>query len=353
MYLAAGSFPEEDREGRLYNTGYVFDRQGRELARHRKMHLFDIQVEGGQCFRESDTFSPGDTYTVFDTEFGRMGLCICFDIRFPELFSLMVQVGARLVLVPAAFNRTTGPAHWDLVFRQRAVDGQCFTAGAAPARDPAAAYVSYGPFPGCLTLGRGDPAVRDRRTSRSGGAGSPADGWPCGSSFPCCPPGARICTKRAGKKIDKGEIPLKNAKAKGSCLPHFPPCCSALPRLCGPELHMGSTPETLSFYRNLLVLPVLAVIMVLRRIPFRVPWRILGTIVLVGVLGRGITTLMLYSSYTYIGVGTATTLHFLFPVFVALICRVFYRERIGGAVWPLWSWPAEESFSSWRGAAIR
>ena len=144
VYLAAGSFPEEDREGRLYNTGYVFDRQGRELARHRKMHLFDIQVEGGQCFRESDTFSPGDTYTVFDTEFGRMGLCICFDIRFPELFSLMVQAGARLVLVPAAFNRTTGPAHWDLVFRQRAVDGQCFTAGAAPARDPAAAYVSYG-----------------------------------------------------------------------------------------------------------------------------------------------------------------------------------------------------------------
>lgn len=144
VYLAAGSFPEEDGQGRLFNTGYVFDREGRTLARHRKMHLFDIQVAGGQSFRESDTLSAGNTYTVFETEFGIMGLCICFDIRFPELFSLMVQAGARVILVPAAFNMTTGPAHWDLVFRQRAVDGQCFTAGAAPARDPSAAYVSYG-----------------------------------------------------------------------------------------------------------------------------------------------------------------------------------------------------------------
>ena len=144
VYLAAGSFPEEDGQGRLFNTGYVFDRGGRTLARHRKMHLFDIQVAGGQSFRESDTFSAGNMYTVFETEFGKMGLCICFDIRFPELFSLMVQAGARVILAPAAFNMTTGPAHWDLVFRQRAVDGQCFTAGAAPARDPSASYVSYG-----------------------------------------------------------------------------------------------------------------------------------------------------------------------------------------------------------------
>lgn len=147
---------------------------------------------------------------------------------------------------------------------------------------------------------------------------------------------------------------MKNAKAKGILFTALSALLFGVtPALAALSYRMGSTPETLTFYRNLLVLPVLAVIMGLRRIPFRVPWRILGTIVLVGVLGRGITTLMLYSSYTYIGVGTATTLHFLFPVFVALICRVFYRERIGGAVWPLWSWPAEESFSSWRGAAIR
>ncbi len=80
---------------------------------------------------------------------------------------------------------------------------------------------------------------------------------------------------------------------------------------------LGSTPETLTFYRNLLVLPVLAAVMGIRRISFRLPLRTLRTIVLVGVLGRGITTLLLYSSYVYIGVGTATTLHFLYPVFVA------------------------------------
>lgn len=83
IYLAAGSVPEVDEEGKVYNTAYVFDRQGRQIAKHRKMHLFDINVTGGQYFKESDTLTAGDAITVFDTEFGRMGICICFDIRFP------------------------------------------------------------------------------------------------------------------------------------------------------------------------------------------------------------------------------------------------------------------------------
>ena len=103
------------------------------------------------------------------------------------------------------------------------------------------------------------------------------------------------------------------------------------PALVSMSYDLGSTPETLTFYRNLLVLPVLAAVMGIRRISFRLPLRTLGTIVLVGVLGRGITTLLLYSSYVYIGVGTATTLHFLYPVFVAGICRLFFHERIGTA----------------------
>lgn len=144
MYLSAGSMPELAMGGKIYNTAFVFDRQGHAIARHRKMHLFDISVDGGQQFRESDTLSAGNDVTVFETEFGRLGLCICYDVRFPELSRLMAMARARAVLVPAAFNMTTGPAHWELTFRARALDNQMFFLGTAPARDRSASYRSWG-----------------------------------------------------------------------------------------------------------------------------------------------------------------------------------------------------------------
>jgi predicted amidohydrolase len=144
LYLVAGSMPECDQDQRVYNTAYVFDRQGNQIGKHRKMHLFDIDVEGGQYFKESDTLSPGNQATVFATEFCRIGLAICYDIRFPELCRLMVDEGAQLIIVPAAFNMTTGPAHWEMLFRTRAVDNQVYMVGAAPARQTDAPYVSYG-----------------------------------------------------------------------------------------------------------------------------------------------------------------------------------------------------------------
>lgn len=143
LWLVAGSMPEQDGD-RIFNTAFVFDPQGRQIAFHRKMHLFDIDVRGGQRFLESETFTAGDRVTVFDTPFGKLGLCICFDMRFPELARCMTLSGARAIITPAAFNMTTGPAHWELLFRQRAVDNQLFTLGIAPARDTAGPYVSYG-----------------------------------------------------------------------------------------------------------------------------------------------------------------------------------------------------------------
>ena len=143
LWLVAGSMPEADGE-RIYNTSFVFDPAGRQAAFHRKMHLFDIDVKGGQRFMESETFTAGDSVTVFDTPFGKLGLCICFDLRFPELARCMALAGARAIVTPAAFNMTTGPAHWELLFRQRAVDNQLFTLGVAPARDEQGPYVSYG-----------------------------------------------------------------------------------------------------------------------------------------------------------------------------------------------------------------
>ena len=143
VYLCGGSIAEREG-GRVYNTSYVFDPDGRQIAKHRKMHLFDIDVTGGQRFFESDTLTAGDSVTVFDTPFCRIGLCICYDFRFPELARLTVDAGAKVLLVPAAFNMTTGPAHWELLFRSRAVDNQVYTVGVAPARDPDASYRSWG-----------------------------------------------------------------------------------------------------------------------------------------------------------------------------------------------------------------
>ena len=143
LWIVGGSIPELC-EGKVYNTSYVFNAEGAQVAKHRKTHLFDINVEGGQAFRESEVLTPGDQVTVFDTPWGKMGLCICFDLRFQELSKLMADKGAQMIVVPAAFNMTTGPAHWELLFRQRAVDNQIFTLGVAPARNENAEYVSYG-----------------------------------------------------------------------------------------------------------------------------------------------------------------------------------------------------------------
>ena len=121
IWVVGGTFPELDGE-KLYNTCFVFDREGNQVARHRKIHLFDAAVNDGPHFQESATLSPGDQLTLFDTEFGKLGVCVCFDIRFPELFLLMSKAGAQAVIVPAAFSLATGSAHWELLLRSRAMD---------------------------------------------------------------------------------------------------------------------------------------------------------------------------------------------------------------------------------------
>lgn len=143
IYLVAGSVPESDNQ-HIYNTSYVFDPTGLQIAKHRKIHLFDIDVENGQSFKESDTLSVGYSPTIFDTPFGKMGLCICYDFRFPELSRIMIDEGAKVIIVPAAFNMTTGPSHWNILFRTRALDNQVFTIGVAPARNPSSGYTSWG-----------------------------------------------------------------------------------------------------------------------------------------------------------------------------------------------------------------
>ena len=142
IYLIGGSIPEREND-KIYNTSFIFDSNGNQISRHRKMHLFDIDIKGGQSFKESESLTPGNSICVFNTSFCSIGVCICFDMRFQELSRLMALKGAQIIIVPAAFNMTTGPPHWESMFKQRAIDNQCFTIGVAPARDEKASYISY------------------------------------------------------------------------------------------------------------------------------------------------------------------------------------------------------------------
>ncbi|KAM7199204.1 nitrilase [Naviculisporaceae sp. PSN 640] len=150
VYLVGGSIPElvpgeNSDKPTYYNTSLIFSPTGELLASHRKIHLFDIDIPGGITFRESDVLSPGNTLTLVDLpEYGRIAIAICYDIRFPELAMIAARKGAFALIYPGAFNMTTGPLHWQLLGRSRAVDNQIYVALCSPARDMSASYHAWG-----------------------------------------------------------------------------------------------------------------------------------------------------------------------------------------------------------------
>ncbi len=152
MWLVAGGMPErleEDRgeapdspaggpandpggPKRVYNTALVLSPDGQITAAYRKMHLFDVAIPGRAVFRESDSTAAGAELVAAETPFARLGLSICYDVRFPELYrQLTVDMGANVILVPAAFTAHTGAAHWHTLLRARAIENQCFVIAAA------------------------------------------------------------------------------------------------------------------------------------------------------------------------------------------------------------------------------
>lgn len=145
-YLVGGSIPElEPSTKKYYNTSLVFSPSGALIGTHRKTHLFDIDIPGKIQFKESDVLSPGNQLTVVDLpDYGKIGLAICYDIRFPEAAMIAARKGAFLLVYPGAFNTTTGPLHWSLLGRARAVDNQSYVALCSPARDLDASYHAYG-----------------------------------------------------------------------------------------------------------------------------------------------------------------------------------------------------------------
>ncbi|KAH0542123.1 hypothetical protein FGG08_003423 [Glutinoglossum americanum] len=145
-FLIGGSIPEYSPETeKYYNTSLTFSPSGALIATHRKTHLFDIDIPGKIKFKESDVLSPGNKVTIVDIpEYGKVGIAICYDVRFPELAMIAARKGCFALIYPGAFNMTTGPLHWSLQARARAMDNQVYVALCSPARDMEATYHAWG-----------------------------------------------------------------------------------------------------------------------------------------------------------------------------------------------------------------
>ncbi|MBW1879922.1 MAG: carbon-nitrogen hydrolase family protein [Deltaproteobacteria bacterium] len=127
IHVLLGSFNERsDDPRRCYNTSVLIGPDGQLLGTYRKIHLFDVDLPPELCFAESATVEPGDTPVVVDCALGRLGLSICYDLRFPELYQLLVSQGANILTVPSAFTLTTGKDHWEPLLRARAIENQCY-----------------------------------------------------------------------------------------------------------------------------------------------------------------------------------------------------------------------------------
>lgn len=145
LTLLAGSILETGAPGgRLYNTSVLFGPGGERLAVYRKMHLFDVDVGDGATYHESAAVAPGTEVVAADTEVGRMGLSVCYDLRFPELYRRLSRDGATVLTVPAAFTLMTGKDHWEVLLRARAIENQAYVLAPAQGGRHSANRMTYG-----------------------------------------------------------------------------------------------------------------------------------------------------------------------------------------------------------------
>ena len=134
VWIQVGSMPMISRESpeRITTSSLLFDDQGELKARYDKIHMFDVDIQDVHGrYRESDTYQPGEHLTVVDTPVGRLGMTVCYDLRFPGLFQALRAQGAEIISVPAAFTKVTGEAHWEILLRARAIENQCVILAAA------------------------------------------------------------------------------------------------------------------------------------------------------------------------------------------------------------------------------
>lgn len=147
LWLVGGTIPLQiaGDEARVRAACLLFDDQGRQAARYDKAHLFDVQVVGSaERYAESATIAPGDRYVVAETPLGRLGLAVCYDLRFPEQFRVLVDQGMEIMALPAAFTAATGQAHWEILLRARAIENQCYVIAAAQSGRHASGRETHG-----------------------------------------------------------------------------------------------------------------------------------------------------------------------------------------------------------------
>ncbi len=134
VFIHAGSILEktnESTDGRLHNTTVVFDRGGKEIARYRKIHMFDITTPDGVSWRESNAFAPGNSVSTYECEGITVGCAICYDLRFPDLFQALAEKGAEMIALPSNFTMQTGKDHWEVLCRARAIETETYFVAAA------------------------------------------------------------------------------------------------------------------------------------------------------------------------------------------------------------------------------
>jgi predicted amidohydrolase len=125
-WLLAGSLPIKAPTGKVFNRSVLFDDKGSVVTYYDKIHLFDVDLPSGERYRESSTFEAGNRAVVAETPWGPVGLSVCYDVRFPHLYRQLAQAGARYLIVPSAFTKTTGEAHWHILLRARAIEAGAF-----------------------------------------------------------------------------------------------------------------------------------------------------------------------------------------------------------------------------------
>ena len=165
IWLLVGSLAIKVSEGKTANRSFLVDPKGRVAARYSKIHLFDVDLPSGEKYRESNTVAGGDKAVVADLPWGRVGLTICYDLRFPQLYRALAQKGAFLLTVPSAFTETTGKAHWHVLLRARAIENGAFVLAPAQGGTHANGRKTYGhsliiaPWGEILAEGGTEPGV--------------------------------------------------------------------------------------------------------------------------------------------------------------------------------------------------
>ena len=165
IYIHIGSLAIKASPEKAVNRSFLIDRKGAIAARYDKIHMFDVDLAGGESYRESNNYRPGEVAVVADLPWGRLGLTVCYDLRFPALYRALAEAGASFLAIPSAFTKQTGEAHWHVLMRARAIENGCFVFAAAQGgrhengRDTYGHSLAIDPWGRILAEGGIDPAV--------------------------------------------------------------------------------------------------------------------------------------------------------------------------------------------------